>query len=98
MRLRRKHELRFRGSTRIVPLKYGVANALHGSLRGLARLIRTGIEDIPNLLWMRFKFFSACLNWLDPFDQVVRHLILAFHAADAGGATALVGPSDYIRR
>ncbi len=86
--------LRFHGFPRIVRLEYGVAHALHGSLGGLARLVRSGIEDIPNLLRMCFKFFAACLNWLDPFDEVIGHLVFAFHATDAGGAAALVGPGD----
>src|SRR5579862_5697877 len=91
-------DLCFRGFTSIVPFKYRVAHTLHGSLGGLPSLVGTRIEDIPNLLWMRFKFFAACLNGLDPFDQVVSHRILAFHAPNAGGAATLIGPRNYIGR
>jgi hypothetical protein len=47
---------------------------------------------------MRFKFLAACLNRLDPFDEVIGHGVLAFHATDACRAAALIGPRDCVAR
>ena len=39
-------------------------------------LSSAGVEDIPNSARMRLKFFAACLNRLDPLDQVFGHRFL----------------------
>ena len=83
---------------RLVPLEDRVAHALHGALRGRVGLLSAGVEDTPNFLRMRLEFFAACLNRLDPGDQIFGHQLLAIHAADRGGAAFAVNSRDQSRR
>src|SRR5271155_161448 len=86
------------GLTRFVPLEDRVAHALHGLARDLLGLLRAGVEDIPNLLWIGFKLFAACLDGLDPLHQVFGHFFFAVYAADGGGAAVAVDAGDGVRR
>ena len=83
---------------RLVPLEDGVADALHRAARSRVRLLRTGVEDIPNFLRVGFKFFAACLNRLDPGDQVFGHQFLAIDAADRRCPAVAVHLRDRFRQ
>src|SRR5580698_11519221 len=82
------------GLARFVPLEDRVAHTLHGFARDLLGLLRAGVEDIPNLLWIGLKLFAACLDGLDPLHQVFGHFFLAVYAADGGGAAVVVNTRD----
>ena len=78
------------GLARFIPLENRVAHALHGAARGLVRLLPAGVENTPNFFRMRLKFLAACLNRLDPVDEVIRHQRLAIDAADRRRAAFVV--------
>src|ERR1700689_3184780 len=64
----------------LVPLEDRVPHALHGAARGRVGLLSAGVEDIPNPLRMRLEFLAACLNRLDPGEQIFSHQLLAIPA------------------
>ena len=63
-------------------------DARHRFLGYVARFCRAVVDYAQNFVGMRGEFFATGADWLNSFDQVVRHCGFALNAADSGCTAA----------
>src|SRR5216683_1141939 len=76
----------------LLPPKHCFANALHRALGHFSRLIRTVVENLQHALRILLPLHPSLADRRNPLDQIRRHRVFAFDAANPRGRASLAHP------
>src|SRR5713226_3656384 len=76
----------------LLPPKHRLPHSLHCPLRHFPRLIRTVVENLQHALRMLLVIHAPLADRRNPLDQIRRHRLFAFDAANPRGRASVAHP------